>query len=117
MIDADPQEKKAPSSGGLGRTRPWEFGAAVLIACLVVFNEVLPLIFGTGERALWDWAFTYVTLRAILIPGISLAVLASSILRLPSSRGRTAWIRVGSAVVAGGAIYASWIYQMPLFSR
>jgi hypothetical protein len=117
MIDAHDQEQRPSSSDHRSATRPWELGAAILIACLVVFNEVLPLIFGTGKRAIWDWAFTYVTLRAIVIPVVSLAVLTSSIVRLPSSRGWTAWMRVGSAVVAGGAIYASWIYQMPLFAR
>ena len=64
---------------------------------LVILNELLPIVFGSGERAIWDWAFIYVTLRAIVIPVVSLAVLASSIVRLPFSRGRSRQTRVGSA--------------------
>lgn len=33
-----------------------------------VLCEVLPLAFGTGHAALFDWAFWYVTLRFVLLP-------------------------------------------------
>src|SRR3954467_4402116 len=109
MINANAREQAPSRDNSRGAARPWELGAAVLIAALVAFNELLPVIFGTGKHAIWDWAFAYVTLRAIVIPVISLAVLVSSIIRLPFSRGRMVWIRVGSAAVAGAAVYASWI--------
>ena len=32
------------------------------IYALFVLNELLPVIFGTGEDASWDWSFTFVTL-------------------------------------------------------
>jgi hypothetical protein len=99
------------------RETSWEGRAATVVIALVLLNESLPVVFGTGARATWDWSFTYVTLRMIVIPAAAILVGTSSILRLPFSRGRQAWFRFGAALVSGAAIYASWITQLPLFAR
>jgi hypothetical protein len=49
------------------------------IYALFVLNELLPVIFGTGENASWDWSFTYVTLRVIIVPLASLLYLGANV--------------------------------------
>ena len=44
----------------------WPGTASVL--GVVVLNESLPLVFGTGYNARWDWGFPYVTDRWLLVP-------------------------------------------------
>jgi hypothetical protein len=90
--------------------RPWEAAGAVTLALLLLINESLQMSVGP------QWGFMFITLRAIVIPGASLVVATSSIVRLPFCRGRAALIRGGSALVCVGILYASWIYQWPLFS-
>jgi membrane-bound metal-dependent hydrolase YbcI (DUF457 family) len=98
----------------------WEGKAAAGLLLMVVANELLPVVFGTGARAVWDWSFTYVTLRALVIPGASLALLVSAIVRLSLSRDQGLRMRIVTilAILASSAaIYASWGYQLPLLAR
>ena len=48
------------TSIALSRAAGWQ--ALMAIYALFVLNELLPVIFGTGENASWSWSFTFVTL-------------------------------------------------------
>lgn len=50
---------------GFGRLLWWLCGALVVVAA---GTELLPVIFGTGPRVPWEWGFTYVSLRFVLLP-------------------------------------------------
>ena len=110
MNNEDVRAKSDQPAMAVPFRRPWEADGAVTVAFLLLINESLPILLGSH-----GWGFMYVTLWAIVIPGASLVVGTSSVLRLPFSRGRGALIRAGSALVCVAAIYASWVYQRPLF--
>jgi len=55
-------------------------GAVGLVA-FGLLPELLPFLFGTGEKATWDWGFPYVTLRYVLLPPACLFFLVGGILR------------------------------------
>ena len=54
------------TSIALSRAAGWQ--ALMGIYALFVLNELLPVIFGSGENASWDWSFIFVTLRITIIP-------------------------------------------------
>lgn len=41
---------------------------AIVLLAAAVATELLPVVFGTGSNARWDWGFTYVTMRFIVLP-------------------------------------------------
>lgn len=53
--------------------------ALMAIYALFVLNQLLPVIFGTGENASWDWSFIYVTLRVIIVPLAALLCLVANV--------------------------------------
>jgi hypothetical protein len=65
------------TSIALSRIGGWQ--ALMGIYALFVFNELLPVIFGTGENVSWDWSFTFVTLRVIIVPLASLLCLGANV--------------------------------------
>jgi len=52
-------------TGEFGRIL-WRWAGGVVLGAIV--NELLPVLFGTGEDYVWDWSFTYVTVRFVLLP-------------------------------------------------
>lgn len=88
--------------------------AVAALYCTTVLNELLPVVFGTGERASWDWSFTYVTVRWILVPltGVVLCV----VIVVTNIGARTN--RVGTilaALAALGLAVFLWAYPWPFF--
>jgi hypothetical protein len=88
--------------------------AVAALYCTTVLNELLPVVFGTGERASWDWSLTYVTLRWILVPltGVGLCV----IIVVANTGARTS--RVASILIALAALGLAvflWAYPWPFF--
>jgi hypothetical protein len=65
------------TSIALSRAAGWQ--ALIGIYALFVLNELLPVIFGSGEDASWDWSFIFVTLRFIIVPLASLLCLGANV--------------------------------------
>jgi hypothetical protein len=65
------------TSIALSRAAGWQ--ALMGIYALFVLNELLPVIFGSGENASWDWSFIFVTLRIIIVPLAALLCLGANI--------------------------------------
>jgi hypothetical protein len=63
------------TSIALLRAAGWQ--ALMGIYALFVLNELLPVIFGSGENASWDWSFIFVTLRIIIVPLAALLCLGA----------------------------------------
>lgn len=57
-------------SFALSRVVGWKM--LVGLIALFVLNELLPVFFGTGKQATWDWSFLFVTLRFIVVPCLAL---------------------------------------------
>jgi hypothetical protein len=49
-----------------GRVFGWPAAVGLLVAAIC--TELLPVIFGTGESATWDWGALYVTSRFVVLP-------------------------------------------------
>ena len=41
---------------------------AIALPLLALATELLPVTFGTGEKATWDWGSLYVTMKFIALP-------------------------------------------------
>ena len=65
------------TSIALSRAAGWP--ALVSLYALFVLNELLPVVFGSGADASWDWSFVFVTLRFIIIPLASLLYLGANV--------------------------------------
>ena len=91
------------------------WAVAAGIPALALFAELLPVVFGTGEKATWDWGLLYVTIRFVLLPiGGSLAGLVALAIGLFS--GARSWQRLRPAVVllVVAVAYAFASYAVPL---
>jgi hypothetical protein len=90
----------------------WHGLAAIALTALL--NELLPVIFGTGYKAIWDWSFLFVTLRFIVVPCLALLYIGVT-LSFAIKQHRLAFITIirclGAALLAG----FSWLYHGPLF--
>jgi hypothetical protein len=62
-------------------------GAMGLVA-FGLLPELLPLLFGTGEHARWDWGFPYVTLHFVLLPPMCLFFLVGGIVQVVRGPGK-----------------------------
>jgi hypothetical protein len=98
------------------RAREWYLYLVAALYCTAVLNELLPIVFGTGEHATWDWSLTYVTLRWVLIPLLGVCLFVGIVLMSIYARTN----RVTSFLVAlaslGLAVF-QWVYPWPLFIR
>ena len=101
--------------GEFGRLLWWLCGALVVIA---VGTELLPVIFGTGLRAWWDWSFTYVSLRFVLLPLLCVAHLLLVgmflLVRGLSETVVSAW-PASSAAAPAAYLLSQWLYPLPWF--
>ena len=67
-------------------TYAWPTALGILGTTIVV--EVVPLVLGTGDKAILDWSFFYVTLRFIVLPAASVLHLLVNTVVLFAQRGR-----------------------------
>ena len=89
-------EEVRPHRGGCSATVVWAM--AVGFPLLGFFGGLLPVVFGTGEKAEWDWAFLYVTIWFVVLPIIApLVALTVMVVHLKS--GIRGWRGLLPAVV------------------
>jgi hypothetical protein len=93
-------------------TTRWYFPAVVLVS-VTLLNELLPVVFGTGYNAIWDWSFIYVTLRFIALPLFALVSLGVAIYR--SVRRLDAPLRAHVVTAALALGYLAALYFFPAF--
>jgi hypothetical protein len=93
----------------------WRFSVA--IAATAVASELLPLVFGVGKNARWDWGFVYATVHFLLLPVAAVAHLVTAIwctaALAGSGRLRSALLAAASCVFPAG--YLAVLYLHPLF--
>ena len=87
------------------------------IVATAVAVELLPLVFGVGQNARWDWSFTYITLHFVLLPVASVAHLATAVwfATALASSGRSRSTLLAAASCAFPASYLAVLYVHPLF--
>lgn len=90
----------------------WYFPAVVLVSVTLV-NELLPVVFGTGENARWDWAFIYITLKFVALPLFAVVSLGVAIYRSVRRLDAPLRAHVVTAVLALG--YLAAVYFFPVF--
>lgn len=92
----------------------WTCFGALVIGSLV--TELTPVVLGTGKAAKLDWSFFYVTMRFILLPGLSLGILAMSLVEagacVRAGAGRRA-VRIGAPALVS-ALYLTMSLVDPL---
>jgi hypothetical protein len=98
------------------RARGWYLYAVAALYCTTVLNEFLPVVFGTGERASWDWSLTYVTLRWLLVPLIGLGLFLAIIVTNIHARSNRATSFLVALASLGLAMF-QWVYPWPFFIR
>jgi hypothetical protein len=94
--------------------------AAIVIGIMIIVIELLPVVFGTGENAVVDWSFTYVTFRFILLPLACLVHVATNLWLLVFNRkipARGRLVRFSSVVIPIAFLIFSYVYPLPLFNR
>lgn len=95
----------------------WPVAGGILAVVTIV--EVAPLILGTGENAVLDWSFFYVTFRFILLPvACGLHFLGNGVLFLTrGSRPRGHRIvDLCSVLISAGYLALWYLYPLP-FSK
>jgi hypothetical protein len=88
-------------------------GCVVLVAAVLI-TELVPMAYGTGEAATVDYGFFYVTMRFILLPIASLALILSAVF----GAGRCLWSReYRRAVTLGASALIPVLYLLAAASR
>lgn len=94
----------------------WRSCGALVAVALV--TELLPVVFGIGAEAWWDWSFTYVSLRFVLLPlACVVHLLLAGVFLLVRARGEStvsAWPAT-SAAAPGAYLLGQWLYPLPWF--
>jgi len=96
------------TSIALSRAAGWQ--ALMGVYALFVLNELLPVIFGSGENASWDWSFIFVTLRIIIVPLAVLLCLGANVAAAIREKRLSSPIvlrSIGAATLACGAVLGS----------
>ena len=81
---------------------------------LALLTELLPVVFGTGAEASVDWGLSYVTLRFVVLPAISLIMtvcVVVGLVGLDSQRQRL----LSASAIAVPAGYLALLWFHPLF--
>ena len=77
------------------------FALSILVLAFVA--EGLPLIFGTGVNAKWDWGFIYVSMRFVVLPLICLIHLCLFLFQMSKHKNGALHVRnIGPLVVSIG---------------
>jgi hypothetical protein len=105
-MDLDADKLPDPS---WGRRICWVTAAA--IPTLWLFAELLPVVFGKGYQATWDWSFLYVTIRFVALP-IGGPIAGLFAIWIGWNTGPRTWRRLLPAIVLLGFAIA---YDVVLF--
>jgi hypothetical protein len=100
------------TSSALSRIAGWN--ALLGISVLFVLNELLPVIFGSGKNAAWDWSFVFVTLRFIIVPVASVLYLGANVALAMKEKRFTASIAL-RCIGAAALVALCWVRQGPTF--
>ena len=96
----------------------WWSALGILVVVLV--TEALPVVFGTGYEAKWDWGFIYVTIRFVLTPIICVAHLVWITIGTAVNfrRGATQglWLNASSVLISAGYLIALYLQPLPWLS-
>lgn len=95
--------------------------AALIIGITILVVELLPVALGTGENAIWDWGFLYVTFRFILLPLACVAHVVANVFFLVHrvvrrDRRSEALVSFSSVVIPCGFLVFSYFYPLPMFN-
>jgi hypothetical protein len=99
-------------STALSRVAGWK--ALMGICAVFVLHELLPAVFGSGERASWDWSFIFVTLHFIIVPLAALLCLGANV----AVATRRKWLSlpiVLRCVAASTLVALCWVRQGSTF--
>lgn len=77
----------------------WGVGGAIKLFVLMAVAIAVPLVFGTAERALWDWSLPFITLVFVVLPALSLVHLILTPFAAASFRGGRRLAEAGSMLV------------------
>jgi hypothetical protein len=95
----------------------WPAAVAIIVIALIV--EAAPLVLGTGENAIVNWSFFYVTFRFLLLPvACGLHLLGNSVLFLTRGSRRRGHrvVDLCSVLISAGYLALSYFYPLP-FSK
>lgn len=92
----------------------WWAPASIVTVCVVV--ELLPVVFGRGNDAVWDWGWIYITMRFVALPFACLAGFASGIVLaiVAMRRGDVPRVVSSLALAVVSTAYLVGVYVDPL---
>jgi hypothetical protein len=93
-------------------TTRWYFPGVVLVS-VTLLNELLPVVFGTGYNARWDWSFLYVTLKFIALSIFAVVALCVAIYRSVRRLDAPLRAHVVTAALALGYLAALYFFPAP----
>jgi hypothetical protein len=87
----------------------WTSGWSGLLAIALIqaFAQMLPIVFGTGERATWDWSFLFVTFRFVVVPVLVLAYIGAT-LTAAAKRRRFELLAAVRCLAAAAILSLAW---------
>jgi hypothetical protein len=117
----DMKEIMVGNSGAVPSIPRVEVRVAWVLALAVVAGtvaaELLPVVFGTGDRASWDWSFVYITLRFVLLPVVSvvdlLIIVPACLWRIRRDHASGGLSIAISGIVPLLFVLASYFYPIP----
>jgi Na+-driven multidrug efflux pump len=93
--------------------------AAFVIVAVLFVMEIIPVILGTGEHAVVDWSFAYVTIRFILVPFACVLHIAANIIKALATHGspiKAKVLSLSSIAATGLLLYLLFSHPLPMFS-
>lgn len=112
-MNAEIDISNSADQGGQPAWRYWVEPIGLL--SLYLLNELLPVVFGTGEHAKWDWAMLYVTLRGILLPLGAVAAIVLNIVRVVRRQRKLSFVLIAQLIACAMIVILCWFYQGGLF--
>lgn len=95
----------------LNDLRGWP--AALSLVVLAAFTELLPVLFGAGLHARWDWGNIYVTLHFVVLPAACIAHIVANgidVMRMGGSC-RQRLLRMSSTLLPAGYLFFLYYAQ------
>lgn len=96
----------------------YSWPAAITILAIIIIVEAVPLVLGTGEAAIIDWSFFYVTFRFILLPAACALHVVINVVLLFVRRKRPLGSRLfdfASILVSVCFLVMWFLYPLPFF--
>lgn len=95
--------------------RSFSWLGALSIIVLFLFTELIPIIFGAGEQAKWDFSFLYITIKFIILPLLCFIHIGINTARYyKSQRNHLTLIQFSSIFISVGYLVLLYLYPLPL---